>query len=86
MKLRLLYPTIIVAVLIPLACTPKATPHPVDTVGTMAAVLARQMDGTSLDWLTLPLWLPPPSLRDACAIFCENGGTGWGFDIIEHHV
>jgi len=40
MKFRWLYPTIIAAILTAFACAPKATPPPVDTVGTMAAKLA----------------------------------------------
>ncbi len=43
MKIRLLYPMVIIAILIAVACTPKATPPPVDVIGTMAVQMASVM-------------------------------------------
>jgi hypothetical protein len=43
MKLRFLCLTGLVLILMISACTPKATPTPVDTIGTMAAQLASEM-------------------------------------------
>jgi hypothetical protein len=43
MKFRLLYATIMIAILIAVACAPKATPPPVDVAGTLAVQLASSM-------------------------------------------